>query len=72
MIERYLVASTTEDPRLQAARLKAFQISVLLAPEVLNAMTNAMSRAVNQRKVFGALMASFPLAYVVWQTQVCT
>ena len=35
-------------------------------------MANAMTRAVNQRKVFGALMASFPLAYVVWQTQVCT
>lgn len=64
--------SPVEDPRLQAAHLKAFRGSLLLVPEVLNAVANAMTRAVNQRKVFGALMASFPLAYVVWQTQVCT
>lgn len=33
---------------------------------------SAMSTAakVSQGKVFGALLASFPLAYVVWQTQV--
>ena len=29
------------------------------------------SGAVKQGRVFGALVASFPLAYVVWQTQVC-
>lgn len=29
-----------------------------------------MSGGVSQAKVFGALVASFPLAYVVWQTQV--
>lgn len=30
-----------------------------------------MVAGVSQGKVFGALVASFPLAYVVWQTQVC-
>lgn len=31
-----------------------------------------MSGRVSQAKVFGALAASFPVAYVVWQTQVRT
>lgn len=53
-------------------RVANLRIPAPIFPSALrNVSSIRMSARVSQAKVFGALVASFPLAYVVWQTQVC-